>query len=70
MLIICKKCFKNEKVKGMFPLKQSKHNMKLRITNKFKTKKANTKRYANSAIPYMRRLLNKEWKKSQESLKT
>ena len=33
-----KKCLKNEKVKGMFPLKQSKHNMKLRITNKFKTK--------------------------------
>ena len=39
-----------------------KHNMKIRITNKFKTEKANTKRYENSAVPYMRRLLNKEWK--------
>ena len=37
-LSFAKKCLKNEKVKGMFPLKQSKHNMKLRITNKFKTK--------------------------------
>ena len=53
-LSFAKKCLKNEKVKGMFPLKQSKHDMKLRITNKFKTKRANTKRYANSAVPYMR----------------
>ena len=69
-LSFAKKCLKNEKVKGLFPLKQSKHNMKLRRTNKFKTKRANTKRYANSEVPYMRRLLNKEWKKIQESLKT
>ena len=69
-LTFAKKCLKNEKVKSMFPLKQSKHNMKLRITNKFKTKRANTKRYENSAVPYMRRLLNKEWKTVQEFLKT
>ena len=37
-LSFAKKCLKNEKVKGMFPLKHSMHNMKLRITNKFKTK--------------------------------
>ena len=67
---LLKKGLTNEKVKSLFPLKKSKHNMKIRITNKFKTKKANTKRYENSAVPYMRRLLNKEWKKSQESLKT
>ena len=30
---------------------------------KFKNLKANTKRYENSAVPYMRRQLNKEWKK-------
>ena len=44
--------------------------MKIRKTNKFKTERANTKRYEKSAVPYMRRLLNKEWKNLQESLKT
>ena len=39
-----------------------KENVKVRMTNKFK--------YKNSAFLYMRRLLNKEWKKSQESMKT
>ena len=62
-----KKCLKNEKVKDMFPIKKSKHQMEIRKTNKFKTVKANTKRFNNSAIPYMRRLLNKEWKERQES---
>ena len=62
-----KKGLKNEKVKNMFPIKKSKHQMELRKTNKFKTVKANTKRFKNSAIPYMRRLLNKEWKERQES---
>ena len=69
-LSFAKKCLKNEKVKSLFPLKKSEHNMKIRKTNKFKTERANTKRYEKSAVPYMRRLLNKEWKNLQESLKT
>ena len=69
-LSFAKKCLKNEKVKSLFPLKKSVHNMKIRKTNKFKTERANTKRYEKSAVPYMRRLLNKEWKNLQESLKT
>ena len=32
---------------------------------KFKNLKENNKRYEKSAIPYMRRQLNKEWKKSK-----
>ena len=67
MFRICKEMFENEKVKDMFPIKKSKHQMEIRKTNKFKTVKANTKRFDNSAIPYMRRLLNKEWKERQES---
>ena len=62
-----KKCLKNEKVKNMFPIKKSKDQMELRKTNKSKTGKTNIKRFKNLAIPYMRRLLNKEWKERQES---
>ena len=44
-LSFAKKCLKNEKVKGMFPLKKSTHSMTVRNINKFKIVKANTKRY-------------------------
>ena len=63
-----KKCLKNEKMKNMFPIKRSKHQMEIKKTDRFKTVKANTKRFENSAIPYMRRLLNKDWRKRQESV--
>ena len=43
--------------------------MKKRKTNKFKIFKTNTKRFEQSAVPYMRRLLNKDWNNKQESLK-
>ena len=64
-----KKCLTNDKVKSMFPLKTSKHTMKKRKTNKFKIFKTNTKRFEQSAVPYMRRLLNKDWDKKQKSFK-
>ena len=37
--------------------------MKTRKKRKYKIFKQNTKRYQNSAIPYMRRLLNNEYEK-------
>ena len=64
-----KKCLTNDKVKNLFPLERSKHTMKKRKTNKFKIFKTNTKRFEQSAVPYMRRLLNKDWNNKQESLK-
>ena len=60
-LSFAKKCLKNEKVKNMFPLRKTNHCMEIRKMNKFKMIKANTKRYEQSAIPYMRRILNKDW---------
>ena len=45
------------------PLRKINHKMEKRNMEKFKNLKANTKRYENSAVPYMRRQLNKEWKK-------
>ena len=56
-------CMKTDKVKKFFPLENSKHKMKTRKKEKYKIFKQNTKRYQNSAIPYMRRLLNNEYEK-------
>ena len=64
-----KKCIKNDKVKNMFPLKKTNHPMKRRKTDKFQTFKAKTKRYKNSALPYMRRLLNAENEEKDTLLK-
>ena len=47
----------------MFPLRKTNHCMEIRKINKFKMIKANTKSYEQSAIPYVRRILNKDWRK-------
>ena len=62
-LSFAKKCLRNEKVKSMFPIRKIKHKMEKRNIEKFQNLKANTKRYEKSAVPYMRRQLNKEWMK-------
>ena len=59
-LKFARKCLMNEKVRKFFPKNTSKHKMKKRKTKPFKQSKINTERYKNSAIPYMRRLLNKD----------
>ena len=53
-------CLKNEKVKGIFSKNESNHKMIKRKNNLYSEKLIKTKRYKNSAIPYMVRLLNKE----------
>ena len=62
-------CLKNEKVKSMFPPKISKHKMQLRKTNKFEINKQRTKRYQQSAIPYMQELLNNYQNKRRKLIK-
>ena len=44
-LSFAKKCVKHEKVKDMFPLKKSKHQMKKRTKRKYQNSRANTNRY-------------------------
>ena len=60
--ILCKKfatnCTKNEKTCAMFPLNPSTVNT--RNPEKFHVQSANTGRLAQSAIPYMQRLLNEK----------
>ena len=56
--VFAKKCVKNAKTSDMFPMKENNHN--LRQPEKYIVCPANTNRLANSAIPYMQRLLNSE----------
>ena len=65
-LRFAKKCLKHEKLKKMFPLKKTKHNMIKRNKRKYQTRKIRTKRLENSAIPYMTKLLNIEESKKQK----
>ena len=53
-----KKYLKNEKMKQLFPLSKSKHNMKKRYSVKFKVNYARTDRYKRSPVVYMQNLLN------------
>ena len=55
-----KQCLKNENFKKLFPLKKQNHKMEKRKSEKFIIKKMHTERYLKSAIPDMKRLLNKE----------
>ena len=60
---------KSEKVKTFFPLNKTKHCMKKRKQQRYQTKKQNINRYKKSALPYMRKLLNKENERKNEVLK-
>ena len=49
-------CTKNEKLKNWFPLNEKRRSRK---GDKYKVFKAYTKRYKQSTLPYLRRILNK-----------
>ena len=59
-LNFAKKSFKNEKVKHFFDKDHKLHKMNTRSKNIFKIRAARTKRFQQSAIPYMVNLLNNE----------
>ena len=58
-LKFAKECLKNEKLKNLFEINKSIHDMKKRKKEKFKVKNIRTERYRKSALPYMTNLLNK-----------
>ena len=68
-LQFAKKCTMNEKMKVMFPLNNREHKMEIRNKKKYKVLKANTKRLKQSALPYMRRLLNNEHAMKAQAMK-
>ena len=53
----------------MFPKKISRHKMKKRRMKTFKENRVKTKRYAKSTIPYLQKLLNKEYENKKKILK-
>ena len=67
-LKFAKECLKNEKVKNMFAINKSMHDMKKRKKEKFKVKNIRTERYRKSALPYMTNLLNKYEDEKMKSL--
>ena len=58
-LKFAKSCLKIEKFKKFFPLNKKDHSMLMRNTEKFAIDKYGSVRYKDSAVPYMKRLLNK-----------
>ena len=67
-LKFAKNCLKNEKMKKLFPLQTHQHNMKKRSQAMFRVNNSRTSKYRNSAIPYMQRLLNEDFKQSAKIL--
>ena len=71
--VIClkfaKNCLRLENFKKLFPVHLSKHSMKTRNEEKYEISKSNGQRYANSAIPKMLNLLNKEYKEQKQNLR-
>ena len=64
-----KKCLISEKVKDLFKLNKTKHQMKKRKTNKYEMIRAKTKRYKQSSLPYMTKLLNEEHEQKRKIMK-
>ena len=58
-LKFAKNCLKIEKFKKFFPLNKKEHSMLMRKSDKFALDKYGSVRYKDSAIPYMKRLMNK-----------
>ena len=65
-LRFAKNCLRIEKFKKFFPLNKKDHCMSMRNSEKFLLEKCGSVRYRDSALPYMKRLLNKhQLEKSQ-----
>ena len=53
----------------LFPLRMTRHQMNVRNSEKFHVNHSNTKRYKESAVPFLQELLNKETFEKRMSLK-
>ena len=68
-LKFAKQCLGHEKLKGLFPRHERRHNMEKRNIEKYIVNNAKTERYRKSAIPSMQRLLNQSEREKSEILK-
>ena len=68
-LKFARKCLEVKKLRKMFPKKLTMHEMSKRNFEHHKVNRTLTKRYLNSAVPQMQRLLNSDKKKRVEILR-
>ena len=68
-LKFAKKSLKVENFGQLFPFNSKCHEMKTRKSNIYKVSRSCSKRYQQSAIPSMQRMLNRDIKEQRESLK-
>ena len=68
-LKFAQKSLKQERFSKLFPLNISRHNMKKRSPEKYLVNHTNSERYRKSAVPYLQRLLNKDFSKQKKDLK-
>ena len=61
-------CLRLENFRKLFPLHKSKHKIETRYGEKYQIFRSNGKRYANSSIPKMLQLLNRECKEQKQNL--
>ena len=66
---VAKKCLEVKKLKKMFPRKLTMHDMPKRDFEYYKVNRTLTKRYLNSAVPQMQRILNVDKKKKIKTLR-
>ena len=69
-LSFAKKSLKMENFSKLFPLNNARHLMKKRNHEKYIVKSANTERYRKSAVPFLQRLLNDDYRKQKNDLKS
>ena len=64
-----KNSLQNRNFSKLFPLKEVKHGMKSRKSEKYMVSSSNTNRHKNSAVPYLQGLLNKDDFERRQNLK-
>ena len=68
-LKFAKRSLQNRNFSKLFPLREVKHGMMFRTSEKYVVNHSKTKRYKESAVPYLQGLLNRENIEAKQSLK-
>ena len=64
-----KNSLKNDNFSKLFPLRRVKHVMESRMGEKYLVNSSKTRRYADSAVPFLQRMLNKDDFEKRKNLK-
>ena len=68
-LKFAKNSLKDHNFSKLFPLKMANHQMKVRNSEKYVVKPSKTKRYQESAVPYLQGLLNRDHFEKRQNFK-